>query len=80
MTELDTRSGAYSANVRMQLDIGGRVFVMAQLGPDFLILRDPAEHPPAEGEITLWIDEHVSRCRVWLPDGITEGKPETRIA
>jgi hypothetical protein len=64
----------------MQLSVNGSVLSIGQLGPDFLILDDPADHPPAEAEITVSIDGRVKRWRVRLPDGITAGKLETRIA
>jgi hypothetical protein len=71
---------AYSADVRMELSVNGAVFSIGQLGPDYLILDDPTDHPPAEGEITVSIDGRVKRWRVQLPDGIAAGTLETRIA
>ena len=58
----------------MQLSVNGHIFRIGQLGPDFLILDDPADHPPAEGEITMSIDGEVSRWPVQLPDGVSAGK------
>jgi hypothetical protein len=52
---------------------------VAQLGPDFLVLRNPTDHPPADGEITVSIDGHESRWRVHLKDGIKAGKEKVRI-
>jgi hypothetical protein len=69
----------YSADVRMQLCVNGHVHTIGQLGPDFLILDDPTDHPPAEAEIILSIDGRVRRWSVQLPDGIRAGQPETRI-
>jgi hypothetical protein len=71
---------AFSADVRMHLSVNGHVFVIGQLGPDFLILREPADLPPADGEITFSIDGRVRRWPVYLPDGVAAGKRETRIA
>jgi hypothetical protein len=64
----------------MQLCVNGQVFSVGQLGPDFLILDDPADHPPAEAEITLSVDGRQRRWTVRLPDGIAAGQLETRIA
>jgi hypothetical protein len=75
-----THSNGYSADVRMQLYVNGHAFRIGQLGPDFLILDDPADLPPAEGEITMSIDGEVSRWKVQLPDGISVKREETRIA
>ena len=63
----------------MQLRVNGRVFSIGQLGPDFAILDDPADCPPAEGEISLSVDGRERRWTVRLPDGIAAGKLETRI-
>jgi hypothetical protein len=71
---------AYSADVRMQLRVNGSVFVVGQLGPDFLMLDDPTDQPPGEGEVTVSIDGRVRRWRVRLPDGVAAGRSETRIA
>ena len=64
----------------MQLSINGHVLSIAQLGPDFIILRDRKEHPPAVGEIAVWIDGHERRWNVNLPDGIRADLDETRIS
>jgi hypothetical protein len=70
----------YSADVRMQLCINGHVLSIGQLGPDFIILDNPAQHPPADAEIALWIDGRERRWHVHLPEGIVAGKPETKIS
>jgi hypothetical protein len=70
----------HSADVRMKLTVEGRVLPIAQLGPDFLILKEAADHPPGEAEITLSIDGSERRWKVYLPDGLAIGKLETRIA
>jgi len=77
----DTRfaNGGFSTDVRMHLSVNGHVFLVGQLGPDFLILDDPIDHPPAEAEIRLSIDGRAREWSVDLPDGIIAGKPETRI-
>jgi hypothetical protein len=69
----------YSADVRMHLSVGGRVFPIAQLGPDFIILDKPLDQPPASGEIVLLIDGSIRLWPVHLPDGISAGQSETRI-
>ena len=76
-----TQNGnGYSADVRMSLCVNGRTFHIGHLGPTFLILDNPADHPPAEGEITVSIDGRVKRWHVQLPDGVAASKPRTRIA
>jgi hypothetical protein len=80
MESANLKNSGYSADVQMQLAINGRVLSIGQLGPDFVILRNPTDHPPAEAEITLSIDGRVRRWTVLLPDGIAAAKAETRIA
>jgi hypothetical protein len=70
----------YSADVRLHLTVNGHLFSIGQLGPDFLIVDDPTDHPPAEGEIALWVDGWERRWRVRLLDGIRAGQGPRRIA
>jgi hypothetical protein len=72
------RSG-YSADVRIQLRLDGRCLPVAQLGPDFLILRSPTDYPPSDAEIILSIDGDESRWPVRLADGITRQTQKTRV-
>ena len=69
----------YSADVRIHLNVNGYVLRVGQLGPDFVILRDPPNHPPSKGEIVLSIDGEESRWIVHLPNGIIADQPETPI-
>jgi hypothetical protein len=64
----------------MQLSINGHILSIAQLGPDFIILRNPTDHSPAVGQITVWIDDHERRWNVNLPDGIRADQDETPIS
>lgn len=63
----------------MHLSVNGHIFRIGQLGPDFLILDDPIDHPPADAEVTMSIDGDVSRWSVRLPDGVSATRSETRI-
>jgi hypothetical protein len=71
---MGAEKNGYSADVRMTLCVNGRSFRIGQLGPDFLILDDPAELPPTQGEITVSIDGHVRRWQVKLPDGVSSAR------
>jgi hypothetical protein len=64
----------------MRLHVNGHVFGIAQMGPNVLILRDAAEHPPGDAEIAMSIDGDEERWRVRLVDGISPDRRETRIA
>jgi hypothetical protein len=61
----------------MNLHVDGRTFAIGQLGPDFVILRNPADHPPAEAEISFSIDGRLRRWRVQLPEGIVASQGRT---
>lgn len=72
--------GSYSADVQMELTVNGRIFSVGQLGPDFLVLDDPVDHPPADGEMMVSIDGRVKRGPVRLPEGVSASEGWTRIA
>jgi hypothetical protein len=79
---MDTRyttRGGHSADVRIALAVNGHVFSVAQLGPDFVVLRNPVPHPPAEAELSLSIDGQEERWRVHLIDGILVDGGDTRF-
>ena len=63
----------------MELRLNGQVLRIAQLGPDFLMLKQPFDHPPAEAEIYLRIDESESSWRVNLVEGISPDRQKTRL-
>jgi hypothetical protein len=78
---MDTRktTTGHSADVRIALAVSGHVFSVAELGPDFAVLRNPIPHPPADAELSLSIDGHEERWRVELIDGIVPGGGDTRF-
>lgn len=80
MSVANLQNGSYSADVQMHLTVNSRIFSIGQLGPDFLILDAPTDHPPAAGEITFSIDGRERRWTVHLPEGIAAGQVRTRIA
>jgi len=43
------------------------------LGPGFLLLDEPADHPPGPASIVLRVDKSEERWNVRLPDGISAG-------
>ena len=64
----------------MSLSVNGDVLPISHLGPDFLILRTPVEHAPADAEISLSIDGDESRWMVHLVNGIHPERQKTVIA
>jgi hypothetical protein len=79
MTASAWQSKPHSAEVRVELYLNGTVFNVAQMGRDFLILRNPADHPPGPAQILTSIDGQETRWPVQLPDGIISGRLKTRI-
>lgn len=77
---MNATNHGHSADVRMQLTVNGHILPISQLGPDFLILKDAIDYPPAEGEIAVWVDGHERRWTIWLADGIKSEQRETNIS
>jgi hypothetical protein len=75
-----TRETPHSADVKIHLYVNGYVLPVAQLGPDFLVLRKSVEQPPCEAEIAMSIDGQESRWKVHLLNGIQVGRRETTIS
>jgi hypothetical protein len=69
----------HSAMVRMELHVDGTVLRISQLGPDFLILREPVDRPPAQAELFISIDGKERRRAVFLPAGLSATSPRTSI-
>ena len=63
--------GGHSADVRINLVFSGHSIPVAQLGPGFLLLDAPADHPPGDASIILRVDQCEERWEVRLPDGIS---------
>ena len=83
MSLMDLQSsgqGGHSANVRISLLLNGDSIPVAQLGPGFLLLDAPCDHPPTEGSIVLRVDESELRWTVRLPDGISSNSKRVTIA
>ncbi|HWW02484.1 MAG TPA: hypothetical protein VNZ64_22490 [Candidatus Acidoferrum sp.] len=71
--------GGHSADVRINLVFNGQSIPVAQLGPGFLLLDAPADHPPGEASIVLRVDQIEERWNVLLPDGILAGTKRVNI-
>ena len=70
---------AHSAIVRMELFFGGTTLAIAQLGPDFLVLREKLAMPLGIGEIIMQVDDNQHRWSVRLPLGIVLGQRKIPI-
>jgi hypothetical protein len=49
---------------------GGESLPVAQSGPDFLILEQPAIRPPTPAELVVEVDGSISRFPCFLANGI----------
>ena len=54
----------------MTLLLNGHAIPIAQMGPDFLILDEPIDHPPCVADVVLSVDGKEKRWTVRLPEGI----------
>jgi hypothetical protein len=72
-------NGCHSADVRIHLNVNGFTLPVGQLGPEYLILRESAEHAPTTAEIVMSINGKVRRWNVHLPDGISASRVRTKI-
>jgi len=71
--------GGHSADVRIYLILNGHSIPVAQLGPGFLLLDSPADHPPGKASIILHVHQSERSWRVLLPDGISAGSKRVAI-
>ncbi len=74
-----SKSG-HSAEVRITLLLNGRTIPVAQLGPGFLILNNPIDHPPADAGIVLRVDKSERRWALRLSTGISSDSKRVTIA
>ena len=72
--------GGHSAQVKMRLLVNGGSIPVIQMGPDFLIVDAPINHPPGNASVVLQVDQSERRWNVHLPDGLTAGSKRVAIA
>ncbi|HVS40180.1 MAG TPA: hypothetical protein VMS17_31770 [Gemmataceae bacterium] len=71
---------SHSADVRIHLHVNGYALAVSQLGPQFLVLRNPVDHPPCDAEIAMSIDGQESRWAVHLPNGVQVGRRKIAVS
>lgn len=74
------RTKAHSALVRMTLKVGGQSVGVAQMGPDFLVLKEAVESDATLGVVTLSVDGVTEDIPVLLPNGISQESKRVEIA
>src|SRR2546425_10022612 len=65
--------GAHSAQVKMRLILKGTPIRITHMGPDFVLLESPIDHPPCEASILLRVDDSESQWRGPPPGGVFQG-------
>jgi hypothetical protein len=50
------------------------------MGPDFVLLESPVNHPPADASVVLQVDQSERSWRVRLPSGISAATKRVVIA
>lgn len=64
----------------MRLLVNGLSLPVAQMGPDFVLLDSPVNHPPAAASVVLQVDQSERRWNVNLPNGISADQKRVAIA
>ena len=72
--------GGHSAQVKIRLLINGSSIAVAQMGPDFLLVDAPINHPPGNASLILQVDQSERRWDVNLPEGISAASKRVAIA
>jgi hypothetical protein len=72
--------GGHSAQVNMQLLVNGGSVRVVQMGPDFLLVEEPFDHPPADASVVLRVDGSERRWNVLLPEGLSALSKRVAIA
>lgn len=64
----------------MFLEVDGVRLDVSHMGPEFVILAQPQDHPPCEAVVGLCVDGRLRRWPVRLPEGISRDEAEVRTA
>lgn len=72
--------GGHSVQVNMRLLVNGLSLRVSQMGPDFLLVESPVNHPPTDASLVLKVDESERSWQVRLPSGISAETRRVAIA
>jgi hypothetical protein len=72
--------GAHSAQVKMRLVLPAASIRITHLGPDFVLVESPPDHPPCEASVLLRVDDSETQWSVRLPNGISKGSKRVALA
>jgi hypothetical protein len=77
---LQSSHGGHSVQVDMTMLKDDICLVISQMGPDFVLLKNPIDHPPSAVTLIMRIDNSERYWNVLLPDGISANKERVQIA
>lgn len=60
----------HSAKVKMHLELNGVIYPVAQMGPDFLILKQDLSVQACTGEVVIEVDGSIQSFPVEFPNGV----------
>jgi len=72
--------GGHSAQVKMRLLVNGSSIPVVQMGPDFVLVNEGIDHPPADARLVLQVDESERGWNIRLPNGISSGSKRVVIS
>ena len=64
----------------MRLLVNGLSLPVMQMGPDFLLLDTPMEHPPTDARLILQVDQTERSWPLRLPYGLSATAKRVTIA
>lgn len=64
----------------MRLILDGINIRITHMGPDFVLVDSPADHPPCEACILFRVDNSESQWKVRLPSGISRHSKRIALA
>ena len=64
----------------MSLVLNGIRIPVVQMGPDFIFVETPSDHPPGVGRLFLEVDEAKRNWEISLPKGISAQSKRVPIA
>lgn len=64
----------------MRLLVNGASIPVVQMGPDFLLMEAPFDHPPGDASVVLKVDQSERCWNVRLPTGISASSKRIAIA
>lgn len=77
---LPSSQGGHSAQVKMRLLVNGSSIAVDQMGPDFVLVDAPIDHPPGNASLVLRVDQSERCWNVHLPEGFSAASKRVAIA